>query len=72
MTAWASSTQLLKLHHPCRVVAASAASRGVLDRQTALALKPALDQIGAVFNEVAPPLAAPAHFSPPRQCMDAA
>jgi hypothetical protein len=40
----------------CRVVALSAASRGVLDRQTAFALKPALDQIGAVFDEAPSPL----------------
>ena len=38
----------------CRAVAISAATQGVLDRQTALALKPALDQIGEVLEEVRP------------------
>lgn len=36
----------------CRAIALSAATRGVLDRRTAFALKPALDQIGSVLEEV--------------------
>ena len=35
-----------------RAVAFSAAANGVLDQRTAAALQPALDQIGAVFDEV--------------------
>ena len=43
------------------MIAISAATQGVLDRQTALALKPALDQIGEVLEEVK-------SFCPPRIC----
>ena len=47
----------------CRAVAISAATQGILDRRTALALKPALDQIGSVLEEVVPP------WSPCVPCM---
>lgn len=45
-------SDFLMCYSCCRAVAISAATRGVLDRQTALALKPAIDQIGEVLDEV--------------------